>query len=212
VLSSQLTHGQTAKGIKPITKKPTGEYSTHPRYTPGPKRQTVQLAPIPGSPNATDNSNPPSIASKRSLIFDREDTNGKLKVPRDPETPPRSTKNGPPYNSDSLPRPRTKSASTRSQPMSLHAALQEMSGTRSENGHVSISRSTEDSLHSINSSNDHSSILGTPVTDTPPTRSPSRPIPAPPKNPPTVAGKGISSPIPNHGKILMSDRRRVLAD
>jgi hypothetical protein len=157
---------------------------------------SVQLAPIPGSPNATDNSNPPSIASKRSLIFDREDGNGKLKVPRDPETPPRSTKNGPSYNSDSLPRPRTKSASTRSQPMSLHAALEEMSGPRSENGHVSISRSTEDS-HSMNSSND----LGMPISSTPPRRSPVRRIPAPPKNPPTVAGKGISAPIPNHGTV-----------
>jgi hypothetical protein len=121
-----------------------------------------------------------------------------LKVPKDPETHPRSIKSSPSYNSDSLPRPRTKSASTRSQPMSLHAALEEMNGSRSENEHGSISKFTEDSSHYIGSSNDDSSMSGTPTPTTPP-----RPIPAPPKNPPTVAGKGISAPIPNHGRCYV---------
>jgi hypothetical protein len=51
--------------------------------------------------------------------------------------------------------------------MSLHAALEEMNGSRSENGHVSISRSNEDSSRSMSSSNDHSSIFGTPVQELP---------------------------------------------
>ena len=158
---------------------------------------SAQLAPIPGSPNATDTSNPPSLASKPSIVFDKEETGGRLKVP---ESPPRSTKNGPSCDSDSLPRLRTKSASTRSQHMSLHAALEELTASRSESGHVSLSKSTEESLRSIGSSNDHSSMMGTPASHTPVTQSPSRSIPAPPNNPPTVAGKGISAPILNHGK------------
>lgn len=172
---------------------------------------SVQLTPIPGSPNATDDSAPPSITSKNSVASESKD---QLVVPKESESPPRRSlhSSGP----DKRRQQSTSPDSLRSKPyvpqapQSLGAAVEILSTSQSDSlhgGDAAFKSANEDSFMD-------SSILGslseyrtseddmpsTPLRrtrDIPP--SPSRPVPDTPKNRPTVGGKGISGPILNHG-------------
>lgn len=173
---------------------------------------TVQLAPIPGSPNATDHSSPPSIASAPSIASFKDDSKGRLRVPKDNDSPSRRSRNEPPTRDPESPiRPRSKSSTYTShraqEPQSLAAALEILSTSHSESGHGTIPKHfTETSTiesYNIGSNLSKDDLLLTPtksrIRDVPP--SPSRPVPETPKHLPTVGGKGISSPILNPGEI-----------
>ena len=215
----QHGHSQNANGAKTVAKNPTGgEYSTRPRYPSNSKRHNVQLTPIPGSPNATEKSSPPSLASKSSLHFDRENTNGKLTIPKDSDSPKRSAKHNPTFNSDTLPRARSsKPAATRPH-LSLHAAIEEMTASHYANSHISIPKFAEEYSISGSTLDEYPSPSQTPVQSTPPKRtrdippSPSRPVPVTPKQQPTIGGKGISAPILNPGRLHLQVFLRILKD
>jgi hypothetical protein len=172
---------------------------------------SVQLTPIPGSPNATDDSAPPSITSKNSVASESQD---KLAVPKESESPPRRSlhSSGP----DKRRQQSTSPDSSRSKsyvpqaPQSLGAAVEILSTSQSDSppgGDTTYKSANEDSfldssilgsLNEYRSSDDD--MPSTPIRrtrDIPP--SPSRPVPDTPKNRPTVGGKGISGPILNHG-------------
>jgi len=189
---SQSNHKPNDDGTKTAVRKVTvGDYPVHSRY-PNAKRQnviSVQLAPIPGSPNATDISTPPSLSSKPSLNLDQV-ANGKVAVKIEPDRP---TKNSP------GPQPKLAANRRQHQHLNLHVALQELNTSPIRN--ASPSKSTEEHSISAYSGDDYPSTEETPITpptqrDIPPLR-----LQEPPKSQPTVGGKGISSPILNHGKV-----------
>ncbi|KDR75311.1 hypothetical protein GALMADRAFT_249333 [Galerina marginata CBS 339.88] len=169
---------------------------------------SVQLTPIPGSPNGTDASATPSLASKPSIISNGDDSKGKLAVPDSPERKSQNSEQTS-RSQDSVSRARSKSyTSHRPQPpQSLHAALEILSTSHSDSGHSSVQKSFQDD--SANASSFHGYASTDEMPSTPSRRhnrespaSPSRPIPETPKHRPTVGGKGISSPILNHAATM----------
>lgn len=182
------------------------------------KRQniiSVQLTPIPGSPNASDASIPHSLSSKHSSASIHDETNRNLSIPKEQDLPasvehPPDTHSDPP---ESISRARSKSSSYTSHrlqpPQSLDAAL-EIISSQSDRGHSQKSTTEDWTMASTN--HEHSSSLDEiPVTPTKSRNprdilpSPSRPVPDAPAHRPTVGGKGISSPILNHGIHLITD-------
>ncbi|KAF8973177.1 hypothetical protein BDZ97DRAFT_1912748 [Flammula alnicola] len=199
-----------------MRKSISGDPASH-NYSSISKRQnviSVKLTPIPGSPNTTDASAPPSIASRSSIMSNGEDNKDRLTVPREEDSPGRKSQSHEQQlrAPESPPRSRSKSSSYTShrpqQPQSLDAALEILSTSRSESGHGSIQKSLIEgsTVESINigygSSTDERPATPSKrrIRDAPP--SPSRPIPETPKHRPTVGGKGISSPILNHAATL----------
>ena len=189
--------------------------SDHTSYPSVSKRQTVisvQLSPIPGSPNATDASAAPSLASKPSLISNGS-SNGNLTVPKEHDSPGRQSTGsgkGSSHNSDSISRARSKSSNYTAhrpqQPQSLNAALQILTTSPSEGGHGGLSPRSPSEGSIVGSTNEYGSS-GDEISTTTSRRlrdihpSPSRPLPDAPKNQPTVGGKGISAPVLNHGNV-----------
>lgn len=171
-----------------------------------------QLTPIPGSPYATDRSAPSSpSSSKKSTASFVNDANWEISPSKNKDNlngKARLTNNL--YPSDSIDRARSKSSSYTShrpqQPQSLHAALEIISTSHSDSGHTSQLRSLTVASSISDSSMAHGQVhSGKDIPsrsrgqrDFPP--SPQRPIPSVPhQRVPTVGGKGISSPIINHG-------------
>ncbi|KAF9528517.1 hypothetical protein CPB83DRAFT_929834 [Crepidotus variabilis] len=173
------SHKPATNGVRPVPRRPTsGDYTGHGKYTSNIKRATLapaHLEPIPGSPNATDNSSPPSLATKSSFSSERKQVNGHRSVSKELDSPgKKSDRSLAPssYHSESpAPKARTKSYAPL-QPQSLDAALEMLSSSHSDSGHISIpNTSGYSSRH-------------------------------PPKYQPTVGGKGISAPILNHAATL----------
>ncbi|KAF9476361.1 hypothetical protein BDN70DRAFT_882529 [Pholiota conissans] len=214
-LSLQPIDSHPTNDIKiPMRKSLSTEPSTH--YSSVSKRHniiSVQLTPIPGSPNSTDRSSPPSMTTVPSIISPKDDNKDRLTLPTDDDSPGRRSRTEhTTRNPDSPTRPRSKSSTYTShraqKPQSLAAALEILSTSHSESGHNSFQKPSNDastiesfSLGSVVSKDD---LLLTPSKsrsrDAPP--SPSRPVPQTPKHRPTVGGKGISSPILNPAATL----------
>jgi len=179
------------------------------------KRQnviSVQLAPIPGSPYASEASTSHSLSSKHSSASIRNEANRNLSIPKEQDLSGR-TEQSQDYHSntaESIPRARSKSFTPHrlQPPQSLDAALEILS-SQSDRGHGQKSMTEDWTIGST--SHGHSSLDEISVTpskprstrDIPP--SPSRPIPDTPSHRPTVGGKGISGPILNHGIYLFTD-------
>ncbi|KAF9501625.1 hypothetical protein BDN71DRAFT_1439284 [Pleurotus eryngii] len=167
-----------------------------------------QLPTIPGSPYMTEASSPPSPSSQRSMTpslangkHEKDSPNGKSNG--------KTSRNG---SVDSATRSRSKSSSyvpRRSPPaQSLNAAAELLVGPNSDNGHSpgSAPRQSTTTMSSRKSSaNEEIGLVlsrsATPTKDkhNAPPPSPRRPIPAVPgpwKS--SVAGRGISNPIPNN--------------
>ncbi|KAG6861674.1 hypothetical protein C0995_013243 [Termitomyces sp. Mi166 len=182
-------------------------YSTETRVThAGSNRPVQQLTPIPSS----DVSAPPS-PSHKSITLTPTVTNGEESL----ELP------APSGGSNSISRARTKSSpyiSHRSQqPQSLTAALERISTSHSDSGHgqsLTQSPTSVSSKMTVNGQFEQSGTLDSDVvtskglsTANVPSSS-QRPIPAMPTlegrkvSGPTVGGKGISNPIPNHAATL----------
>ncbi|KAF9564759.1 hypothetical protein CPC08DRAFT_228969 [Agrocybe pediades] len=198
-----------AKGnLRPAVRRTaSGEQSSNTYTSPSKRHTSAQLSPIPASPNVTDGSSPPSISSKLSQQSNKDNEDGnaaRLQVPNDRE--PKSH-NGDQLNntqsSDSPPRSKSKQSYTSHRspaPQSLDAALEKLStspSAQSTSSKISIQTSNPDHFHGSTSSSEE--MPPTPsrrsTKDIPP--SPTRPIPSPPTNRPTVGGKLISSPILN---------------
>lgn len=173
---------------------------------------SVQLTPIPGSPNATDVSTPPSPSSshKRSQNFGMTGSNGPS-TPLQQSSGPSSEKDmlgGQTPSPESSPRSRSKTtlyaAPKIKQAQSLDAAIEILSHPPSENGDIFNQSGMSGSSLAPSSTYGHSSISDD-IPSTPRRQnreippSPSRPVPEPPQHRPTVGGKGISAPILNHG-------------
>ncbi|KAF9467343.1 hypothetical protein BDZ94DRAFT_1287753 [Collybia nuda] len=183
-----------------------------------------QLTPIPGS----DASAPPSLSSKKSGNLTPIITNGTHDSPPSNEkenSKGKQRQSGSSSSPDSISRARAKSSSYVSHrpqpPQSLNAAM-ELLTSHSDSGHGSSPKSpTSPSSIGTGSSSRHDH--GNPVVTLQPSTptkgnkqvvplSPRRPIPATPNggsfwsgrsaSAPTVAGKGISGPIPNHAATL----------
>ena len=179
------------------------------------------LPPIPGSPDVTDHSTPPSPVSRKSTsstpvngessLKPKESPNGKASPTRKSNVNMNSSVNGGP-TPDSISRARTKSSpyvQHRSPaPQSLSAAVELL--TSSEKQSVSDSSHGSIQSKSINGhpySNHRQVQPSTPVKERKePPPSPRRPAPTAPTNnfwrsvsSSSVAGKEISRPIPNHG-------------
>ncbi|KAF8160909.1 hypothetical protein B0H34DRAFT_795758 [Crassisporium funariophilum] len=217
--TSQLSSSQTNGSLPgnsarpPMRRSISSEHASN-NYTSASKRQNVisiQLTPIPGSPYVSEASAPPSPVSKRSILSNRSETNGKLKVPEEQDSPGRKSLHSEQQSQtpETIPRARAKLSSYTShrpqQPQSLDAALEILSTSQSETGHskkfLMDDSSAASTTHGYGSSNDD--FPSTPSRrhrDIPP--SPSRPIPETPKHRPTVGGKGISNPILNHAATL----------
>ncbi|KAH9485197.1 Rho GTPase-activating protein 39 [Psilocybe cubensis] len=205
--SSSHPGGNVVKSA--IRKSSSGDHASN-HYSSTSKRHnviSVQLTPIPGSPNATDESCSPSLASKKSILSQNDDDIGKLTVPKLNDSPGRRSQSNNEHSRspDSSARTRSKGyTSHRSPPpQSLHAALEILTTpSNSENGAQDGSTNAASSVHGYGSSSDE--VPSTPSKrhnrDIPP--SPSRPIPGTPKYQPTVGGKGISSPILNHAATM----------
>ncbi|PPQ77223.1 hypothetical protein CVT25_011069 [Psilocybe cyanescens] len=204
--SPSQANGNTGKSSvrKSSSGDPTSNY-----YSSVSKRHnviSVQLTPIPGSPNATDESYSPSLASKQSIISNTDDNAGKLTVPKISDSPGRRSQNteqSRPPDSTSRARPKAYTSHRPPPPQSLHAALEFLTTSNiSDNGVQDDSTNAASSLHGYGSSSDE--VPATPSKkqnrDIPP--SPSRPIPEAPKHQPTVGGKGISGPILNHAATM----------
>jgi hypothetical protein len=192
-----------------------------------------QLTPIPGS----EVSAPPSPSSHKSGNLTPIITNGSYHSPapsKDKESlKGKQRQSGSSSNTDSISRARAKSStyvSHRPQyPQSLNAAM-ELLTSHSDSGHGSSPRSpTSPSSIATGSSSQHGNgNLTVNVQPSTPTKgkkqsvplSPRRPIPATPNggnfwagrstSTPTVGGKGISGPIPNHGRWLRRDMTKQL--
>lgn len=174
-----------------------------------------QLTPIPGSPYVTDRSAPSSpSSSKKSTPGFVNDTNGEISPSKKKDSPNgKARPTDSLYPSDYVGRARSKSSSYTShrpqQPQSLHAALEMLSTSHSDSGHTSqlrspnVASSISDSSMAYGQVHSGEDVPSTPSRsrgkrDFPP--SPQRPIPSVPnQRAPTVGGKGISSPIINHG-------------
>lgn len=179
-----------------------------------------QLTPIPGSDASAPPS--PSSPSHNSTTLLPIITNGSYHSPQDKDShSSQSHLNGSPDNAGSTSRTRTKTSSDvlhrPQQPQSLNAAAEKIATSHSDNGHGSSQKSSTTASTSSSSPNGHKGPTVT-IEPSTPTKgkaqrnappSPRRPIPAVPNGSlwtgqstsgPTVAGKGISGPIPNHGK------------
>lgn len=207
--SVQITEAQPSNnGAKFSTRKSISVDPASANFAPSKRHNitSVQLTPIPGSPNASDASAPPSIASPRSVSESRD----RLNVPQDRDSPGRRSLNERQSREpDSPTRPRAKSTvytSVRAQqPQSLAAALEILSTSHSDGGQGCIGRSFIGGSTVESGSNGY-------ATDTPstpskrrvqnPPPSPSRPIPETPKFRPTVGGKAISGPILNPSEAI----------
>jgi Rho GTPase-activating protein 39 len=182
-----------------------------------------QLTPIPGSD--VSDSRSPSIHESVTPIFVNGIPHSSLKGKKSPN----GTFNVESIHSpDSVSRAQAKSSSYvahRPRPaQSLNAALEMLTTSNSDSGHDSIQKSPTSPTSDLsvasgsNSTHGHERLTVT-IQPSAPTNgkgkgnvppSPQRPIPAVPdgRNPgarrgilvPTVAGKGISRPIPNHGE------------
>lgn len=167
----------------------------------------MQLTPIPGSPNATEKSSPPSLASKSSQVFDRENTNGTINIPKESNSPKRSSIHPSTLHSDFIPRVRSSKPGSTRPHLSLQAAIEKLTASHPDNSHGSITKSADDQSISGISLDEYPSSSQTPVQSTPPKRnrdippSPSRPIPVTPRQHATVGGKEISAPILNAGRL-----------
>ena len=196
--------------LKPaIRRSVSGEHSSS-NYTSPSKRHnviSVQLSPIPSSPNATDGSAAPSIASKLSSSSKKDDTIGRLSVPKENDSPTCRSENGtqPTRSTESPTRSKAKQPYTSHRPpppQSLDAALEKLSTSPSR---ITIQTSSQDDNFS-NASTSHGYGSSDEMPPSPSKRSlkdippsPSRPIPETPKYQATVGGKTISAPIMNHG-------------
>ncbi|KAG6866661.1 hypothetical protein C0991_000771 [Blastosporella zonata] len=181
-------------------------HSTEPRIAHTGTSRSAQLTPIPGS----DASTPPS-PSRRSAQPARTGANrSEHSLAGEQNNELQSSSRAP----DSISRARAKSSSHIShrlqQPQSLTAALEKISTSYSDSGH---GESSPKSLTSVSSKLTGSSAQyeqdgtqGKPSSPISP--SPRRPVPAAPNDKgrktsgPTVGGKGISNPIPNHAATL----------
>ncbi|KAJ3517629.1 hypothetical protein NLJ89_g368 [Agrocybe chaxingu] len=178
---------------------------------------SVQLTPIPGSPNPTITSAAPSITSKPSpeKASTTEEDTSKLTVPKEKDSPGRKVSGTPQqsYSPDSISRARSKSSTytphKAQQPQSLDAALEILSSPPSDSGHGASlhQKSATETSMAASSVNGRSYSTDEPTTPTrrrqrevPP--SPSRPVPETPKHQATVGGKGISSPVLNLAATL----------
>lgn len=177
-----------------------------------------QLTPIPGS----EASAPPSPSSKKSGNLTPIITNGSYNPPspsKEKESPQGKRQSGSSSNPDSISRARSKSSSYVSHrpqpPQSLNAAM-ELLTSHSDSGHGSSPKSPSSIRTGSRSLHGHGGPMVN-VQPSTPTKakkqgvppSPRRPVPATPTggnfwsgrsaSAPTVAGKGISGPILNHG-------------
>lgn len=178
----------------------------------GTSRLTIgqHLPPIPGSPYATEGSEPSTPSSQKKTLPNTEDS----PKPRSKDSPVGKTSPNGVSSSESSPRLRSKSSSYVShrppQPQSLSAAVEMLTSSQSESGDGLVRKQASESA---SSSRPHVTItppLPTPSQekgkrDVPP--SPRRPIPALPNgtrtrnvSSPMFTAKEISAPILNHGK------------
>ncbi|KAG5638803.1 hypothetical protein H0H81_010032 [Sphagnurus paluster] len=167
-----------------------------------------QLTPIPGS----DASSPPSPS--HNAVPPLLDNGNDRPSPRGIDGPSKNVRSGNMNNSDSLSRSKSSSYISHrpQQPQSLNAALEKITTSHSDSGHGSSPRSpaSASSLNTRSSSQYERSALSIdPATSASAKPLPSpRPIPAFPTtngrsiSGPTVGGKGISAPIPNHAATL----------
>lgn len=169
-----------------------------------------KLTPIPGSPYTTEHSVPSSPSShnskslsspKSSPRSNRESVNG------------RARSNGDVHFTDSVGQARGKSFTVRSQPQSLNAALEMLAFAEPDRKSIKADSPTEASFATVSS---YKSALIVPSIDIQSDDSSGRSlydIPPSPSSAPTkpgsgglggskIAAKGISAPMPNHGKAL----------
>lgn len=177
-----------------------------------------QLTPIPGS----DASAPPSPSHKVVKLSPVVTNEINHSTQEKGNSHTRLSGNSDDTHSSS--RTRTKSSSYVShrspQPQSLNAAVERITISHSDSGHGSSQKSPTRTSTGSSSRHDHRGPTLT-IEPSTPTKgkgsrnvppSPRRPIPAVPNggglfsgrsiSAPTVAGRGISGPIPNHGMIL----------
>jgi hypothetical protein len=167
-----------------------------------------QLSPIPASPYTTDHSSPSSPSSRHSKAqnspslspkSDKGSTNGRARSRTDV------------HFADSIGQARGKPFTINSQPQSLNAALEMLALSEPDRKSSKSESSTEASfatassyrspfvIPSIDIQSDSSSLRS--FHDIPPL--PSAQVPPVPVDIGTkFGGKGISGPLPNHGKIL----------
>ena len=171
---------------------------------------SAQLTPIPGSPNATDTSATPSLASKPSIILNSEDGKGKSSTKDIPATKSQnSIPNQPATETVSRARSKSYTSHRPPPPQSLDAALEILSSSQLDTHSDSAPKCVPDDLSHASSTRDYASSLddfpttptGAKGRDVPP--SPTRPVPDTPRDRPTVGGKGISNPIFNHGEAAI---------
>ncbi|KAJ7690652.1 hypothetical protein B0H17DRAFT_1064302 [Mycena rosella] len=173
------------------------------------------LPTIPGSPDVTDA--PSSAPSRKSTTS--SPANSHIR-PKDKGSPNGKPRLGDASYPDSSPRARSKSSSYVShrppQPQSLNAAVEMLTSSQSESGHGSSNHLPTTKTSSSVGHGGPKLVIppSTPTRDNkgkhPP--SPRRPIPATPSggsmwnsrsaSAPSVAGKGISSPILNHAATM----------
>ncbi|KAJ7497063.1 hypothetical protein FB451DRAFT_1209933 [Mycena latifolia] len=180
----------------------TDQYSANLRFQP----LTSNLPTIPGSPDNTDvPSSPTSRKSTTSTPANGHD--------RDKGSPNGKPRLGDANYPDSSPRARSKSSSYVShrppQPQSLNAAVEMLTSSQSESGHGSSNHLPTTTSSSVGHG---PKLLIPPSTPSKTPPSPRRPIPATPTggsmwnsrsaSAPSVAGKGISSPILNHAATM----------
>ena len=174
-----------------------------------------QLTPIPGS----DASGSPSPSIHESITLTPAIGNDHRHPSSKGKNTPSGTSNPEsPRNPDSVSRAQGKSSYVAHRPrptQSLNAALEILTTSNSDSGHDSLHKSPKSATSDAsvtsgsNSAYDHERLIQSSKNNL--SSSPRQPIPAPDSrnygsrrgNPvPTVAGKEISRPIPNHGEYL----------
>lgn len=218
IKSTNSSPGSGKKQTPPMRRAFSSDPYNHAAHNGTGRLQVVthHLPTIPASPNATDASDPPTPSSQKSPSSPSR--NG-VKSRKEKDSPPGKSHPSRSHTPDSVSRSRSKSSSYVTHrpppPQSLNAAVEMLTSSHSDGGHGSSQKQSSIGETSLVEQSPISVKVPQDVfndtknkRDVPP--SPRRPIPATPHvrsrfpSAPTVAGKGISGPIPNHGNFPCS--------